>query len=79
MRLHISLEDELVKELDKRVGKRGRSGFISQAVRQSLDDDRRWELILSSIGTISDEGHDWDPDPAAWVREQRQSDPRHKG
>jgi len=79
MRLHISLEDELVKELDKRVGKRGRSAFIANALRQTLDDQRRWDLIEASYGTISEEGHDWDPDPAAWVREQRRQDPRGSG
>lgn len=79
MRLHISLEDELVKELDKRVGKRGRSGFIAQAVRQSLDDQRRWDLILGAIGSIPDHGHEWDQDPAAWVREQRRGSARRRG
>ena len=79
MRLHISLEDELVAELDKRVGKRRRSTFIAQLLRRTLDDERRWDEILASFGTIDDEGHDWDRDPAAWVREQRRGDPRRVG
>jgi Arc/MetJ family transcription regulator len=79
MRLHISLEDELVAELDRRVGKRGRSAFIARMLRRTLDDERRWDQILSSLGSIEDSGHEWDDDPAAWVREQRRADPRRVG
>jgi len=74
MRLHITLEDELVRELDRRIGPRRRSGFISAAVRAALDDERRWEAIESALGSIADEGHEWDADPAAWVREGRRRD-----
>ena len=79
MRLHISLDDELVSELDRRVGKRRRSAFIAKVLRRTLDDERRWDDILDSIGTIEDQGHEWDDDPAAWVRAQRRSDPRRVG
>ena len=79
MRLHISLEDELVAELDRRVGKRRRSAFIARVLRRTLDDERRWDEILASIGTIDDEGHEWDQDTAGWVRVQRQGDPRRVG
>ena len=79
MRLHITLEDELVSDLDQRVGPRGRSGFIAQAVRQALEDDQRWEMIEQSIGSVSDHGHDWDDDPAAWVRAQRRGTDRRVG
>jgi metal-responsive CopG/Arc/MetJ family transcriptional regulator len=74
MRLHITLSDELVRELDGRVGARRRSAFIAAAVRRALDDERRWELIESAIGSVADDEHEWDADPAAWVREQRSAD-----
>ncbi|GIU95389.1 MAG: hypothetical protein KatS3mg012_1846 [Gaiellaceae bacterium] len=74
MRLHITLSDDLVRELDRRVGPRRRSGFIAGAVRQALDDERRWEAIEAALGAINDEGHDWDANPAAWVHESRQRD-----
>jgi Arc/MetJ-type ribon-helix-helix transcriptional regulator len=74
MRVHITLSDELVRELDRRVGARGRSAFIAGAVREALENERRWELVESALGSIDDEGHDWDADPAAWVREQRSAD-----
>lgn len=74
MRLHISLDDGLVRELDRRVGSRRRSAFIARAVERALDDERRWELIEGAIGSIGDRGHDWDDDPGAWVAAQRQAD-----
>ena len=77
--LHITLRDEVVRELDRRVGPRRRSAFVSRAVEQALDDERRWGLIESALGTISDEGHLWDDDAAAWVREQRRGDERRVG
>jgi Arc/MetJ family transcription regulator len=79
MRLHITLEDNLVAQLDRRVGPRGRSAFIAQALRHALEDDARWDQIEASFGTIADHGHEWDADPARWVREQRRADPRRVG
>lgn len=79
MRLHISLDDGLVQELDQRVGRRRRSMFISEMLRRALDDERRWEDIEASLGTLSDTGHEWDEDPGEWVRAQRRSDPARVG
>lgn len=79
MRVHISLREEVVRELDRRAGTRGRSAYIARAVERALDDDRRWELIDSAVGTIADGGHDWDGDTAAWVRAQRRADGRRVG
>lgn len=71
MRVHISLDDELVRELDRRAGVRGRSAYIASALRRALDDERRWERIASAAGSIEGAGHEWDDDPAAWVASQR--------
>jgi Arc/MetJ family transcription regulator len=79
MRLHISLDDELVAELDRRVGPRERSAFITAAVRRALIDQRNWEAIETALGAVADHGHDWDDDPAAWVRAQRATDVRRVG
>jgi Arc/MetJ family transcription regulator len=79
VRLHVVLDDELVAELDRRVGSRGRSAFISAAVRHALEDERRWELLESAFGTIADGGHDWDDDPAAWVAAERRADTTRVG
>jgi Arc/MetJ-type ribon-helix-helix transcriptional regulator len=79
MRLHISLDDELVEQLDKRVGSRRRSTFIAETLRRALDDERRWEDIEAGLGMLSDSGHEWDADPAGWVRAQRRDDPARVG
>lgn len=79
MRLHIALDDEIVEELDRRVGPRRRSAFIAVLIRRGLDDERRWDDIESALGQIEDSGHDWDDDPAAWVRTQRHGDDRREG
>jgi hypothetical protein len=79
MRVHITLRDDIVRELDRRVGARRRSAFIARAVEHALDDERRWELIDSALGSIESDGHDWDADPAAWVRSGRRGDARRVG
>jgi len=79
MRLHISLDDDLVAELDRRVGRRRRSAFIARTIERVLDDERRWDEIVEALGSIADKGHEWDDDAAAWVREQRQADVRRVG
>ena len=74
MRVHITLDDELVDQLDRRVGRRRRSAFISATVRMALDDERRWDDIEAGVGALAERKHDWDADPAGWVRAQRSSD-----
>ena len=79
MRLHIALDDDLVAELDRRVGPRQRSAFIAALIQRGLDDERRWDEVESALGSIADAGHDWDDDPAEWVRSQRRGDARRAG
>ena len=77
--MHIQLEDELVAELDCRAGTRRRSAFIAALIRQTLNDEQRWDEIEASLGSISDADHAWDDSPAEWIRQQRHSDPRRSG
>lgn len=79
VRLHITLDDELVAGLDRRLGPRRRSAFIARAVERALADEQRWEAILASVGAIDDDEHPWDEDAAAWVRAQRRVDERRVG
>ena len=79
MRLHITLEDDLVKQLDSRVGSRRRSSFISATVRAALEDERRWEDIEAGLGALAGSEHEWDADPAGWVEAQRSGDPARVG
>lgn len=77
--MHIALEDELVAELDRRAGPRRRSAFIAELIRRGLDDEQRWDDIESALGALGDTAHDWDADPAGWVRAQRRTDVRRTG
>jgi Arc/MetJ family transcription regulator len=79
MRLHIALDDALVAELDRRVGARRRSAFIAELIRRGLEDEQRWDDIESSLGRLKDTGHEWDENPAEWVRGQRRGDSRRAG
>jgi Arc/MetJ family transcription regulator len=79
MRVHISLEEDLVRQVDDLVGPRGRSPFVADAVRRAVEEELRWRAIKRAAGGIADHGHDWDDDPAAWVRAQRRADPRGVG
>ncbi len=79
MRLHIVLEGDLVQEIDRRAGPRRRSAFIAELIQRGLENDRRWDDIEAALGGLPDTGHEWDDDPAAWVRQQRQADPRRVG
>lgn len=79
MRVHISLDDGLVAELDARVGRRRRSGFIAALVRRALEDERRWDDIEAGLGALREHVHPWDTDPGEWVRQQRHGDKRRAG
>jgi len=79
MRLHITLDDALVRELDRRVGPRRRSAFVASAVQRALEDEQRWELIWSVVGSVPDEGHEWDADAAAWVASERRGETARVG
>lgn len=78
MRLHITLDDATVAALDARVGPRRRSAFVTAAVRRALADEQRWDELEASAGALGDSPHDWDDDPAGWVRAQR-AEPRRAG
>jgi hypothetical protein len=79
MRLHISLDEDLIAELDRRAGRGRRSAFIAQTIERALEDERRWEEIEASLGAIEDGSHEWDRDPAAWVRSGRRADSARVG
>lgn len=79
MRLHIEIDDKVIAEVDRLAGPRRRSQFVRDAVTGALDRRRRWELIHRARGVITPHGHEWDEDPAAWVHDQRFSDPRFSG
>lgn len=80
MRLHIELDDEVVREVDQVAGPRERSAFVRRAVLRALDDARRSAALRAAAGALGGAPeHEWDEDSAAWVREGRLRDPRRAG
>lgn len=79
MRIHISLPGDLVEELDRCAGDRSRNAVICELIRHGLDNEHRWNEIKAALGAIEDSGHEWDSDPAEWVRRQRRGDGRRAG
>lgn len=79
MRMHIELDDDLVAQVDQLTGPRGRSTFVRVAIQRAVEQEQRWAALDSAAASIDDTGHGWDPDPAEWVRNQRQADERRAG
>jgi metal-responsive CopG/Arc/MetJ family transcriptional regulator len=79
MRVHIEIDKPLVDRIDEAAGERGRSEFVRRAVIAALESRERLELIHTARGSISAAGHEWDKDPAGWVRAQRRGDKRRIG
>lgn len=76
-RIHIMVPEELVDELDKRVGKRGRSKFVVAATAKELRRVRLREAIKDAAGALSDVNvPGWETPEAAveWVRDLRKAD-----
>ena len=74
MRTHLILSDDLINRIDGLVGKRKRSRFVEEAVREKL----RKEMLLSALeqtaGILAkDDCTEWaTPEgAAAWVRDSR--------
>ena len=52
--------------------------MIVEFIRRGLEDEQRWDDVEAALGAVDDGGHEWDDDPAAWVRAQRR-DTRRAG
>lgn len=69
MRMHLVLDENVVKEIDSIAGKRGRSRFVREAVEARLDDDkRRLEALERIKGSMPDFAPYMTPE---WIREER--------
>jgi metal-responsive CopG/Arc/MetJ family transcriptional regulator len=77
--MHIELDDQLVAQIDELSGPRGRSAFVRSAIERAIRQEFRWSDIEAAAGALANQDHDWDADPAAWVREQRRADARRAG
>jgi Arc/MetJ-type ribon-helix-helix transcriptional regulator len=49
MRLHVVLDDDVVKDIDSYVGKRGRSKFVREAIEAKVDEDKHRLAALERL------------------------------
>jgi hypothetical protein len=76
-RTHVIIEEDIVKEIDRLVGKKKRSRFISDATKKELKKLKQLSVIKKLRGVWKDEDH---PELAGkdgaykWVRKLRSED-----
>jgi metal-responsive CopG/Arc/MetJ family transcriptional regulator len=77
MRIHVVLPDELVADVDQMVGKRQRSRFVEEAIREKLKRESRRAALHKAAGVLSPEDNpEWttSDETYKWVRKSRQAD-----
>lgn len=74
VRTNLLLPKELVDEVDRHAGPRGRSRYVAEALAERLRRDRLREIVSSTAGTLrrDDYPHWRSPeDVVSWIRERR--------
>jgi Arc/MetJ-type ribon-helix-helix transcriptional regulator len=74
-RAHVVMPDDLLQQIDARVGQRRRSEFIQDAVEEKLNRLRRIEAFERVVGSVADgEIPEWETRESTdeWLRELRQ-------
>lgn len=76
-RAHIVLPVDLVVEIDKIVGKRGRSAFLTELAQREIKIRRQREVLSETAGAWKTEDHpELANGGAAWVEQIRALDSR---
>jgi hypothetical protein len=68
MRLHINLDDDLVRQIDEVAGPRGRSRLIREAVEAEVERRRRRAALERLVGSMPDFAPWMTPE---WISETR--------
>ena len=77
-RTHVVLEEKLVKDIDRLVGPRQRSSFLTEAAQEKLMRFRQIAALKAAAGAWKDEDHpELKQGSAKWVRKMRQESERH--
>ncbi len=69
MRMHISLDDDLVKQIDELTGPRGRSALIREAIEMEVDRRRRRAALERLVGSMPDFAPWMTPE---WISQERE-------
>jgi hypothetical protein len=76
-RIHIVIPENLAREIDRVVGKRGRSKFLTQAAEQELKRLRMLQALQRAAGSWKDKDHpELRGGAARWVAKLRKLDER---
>jgi metal-responsive CopG/Arc/MetJ family transcriptional regulator len=76
-RTHVVLEEELVEDIDRLVGRRQRSSFLAEAAKKELMRRRQIEALRAAAGAWKDKEHrELKEGSAKWVRKMRQEGER---
>ena len=76
-RTHVILPVDLVADIDKLVGKQGRSAFITEVAQREIKLRRQREVLSETAGAWKAEDHpELAEGAAAWVRQMRSLDNR---
>lgn len=72
-RTNLTLPEDLLREVDRLAGPRGRSRYVADAVAQRVKRDRLLRAIEASAGSLIPKGGRpmTREEVSAWVREQR--------
>lgn len=73
-RVHIVVPEELTAELDRMVGKRGRSSLIAELIEREIRRRRFEEALEAAEGLFTDDKSPHWKDPAQWVHTLRNKD-----
>jgi hypothetical protein len=77
VRTHVILPESLVASMDKLVGKRRRSRYIEEAIREKLIRDAQSEALKAAAGALASEDYpEWSTPEAtsAWVSALRRTE-----
>jgi Arc/MetJ-type ribon-helix-helix transcriptional regulator len=76
-RTHVVLDEELVKDIDRLVGMRRRSVFLTEAAQEKLMRYRQVEALKAAVGAWKDKDHpELKGGSAKWVRKLRKESGR---
>ena len=74
-RAHVVLPVDLVADIDKLVGKRGRSAFLAELAQREIKIRRQREALREAAGAWKDEDHpELAQGAAAWIEQIRALD-----
>ena len=76
-RMHVIIPENLVKEIDKVVGSRQRSSFITKAAERELTRLRQVKALEAAVGSWKDADHpELKQGSAKWVKKLREENER---